>query len=108
MRSGGYERAVELFEKLESRYPFGTYAQQAQMEIAYAYYRQNDQPQALAAVERFIKLHPDHPNVDYMYYLRGLINFNDQKSLFDFIRSEERRVGKECVSTCRSRWSLHH
>src|SRR3546814_18120788 len=89
MRSGGYERAVELFEKLESRYPFGTYAQQAQMEIAYAYYRQNDQPQALAAVERFIKLHPDHPNVDYMYYLRGLINFNDQKSIFDFISHQD-------------------
>jgi len=89
MRSGGYDRAIELFEKLESRYPFGTYAQQAQMEIAYAYYRQNDQPQALAAVERFIKLHPDHPNVDYMYYLRGLINFNDQKSIFDFISHQD-------------------
>src|SRR3546814_136743 len=59
------------------------------MEIAYAYYRQNDQPQALAAVERFIKLHPDHPNVDYMYYLRGLINFNDQKSIFDFISHQD-------------------
>lgn len=89
MRSGGYDRAIELFEKLESRYPFGTYAQQAQMEIAYAYYRQDDQPQALAAVERFIKLHPDHPNVDYMYYLRGLINFNGQKSIFDFISHQD-------------------
>jgi outer membrane protein assembly factor BamD len=89
MHAGGYERAIDLFEKLESRYPFGTYAQQAQMEIAYAYYRQNDQPQALAAVERFIKLHPDHPNVDYMYYLRGLINFNDQKSIFDFISHQD-------------------
>lgn len=89
MRAGGYDRAVTLFEKLESRYPFGTYAQQAQMEIAYAYYRQGDQPQALAAVERFIKLHPDHPNVDYMYYLRGLINFNDKTSIFDFISHQD-------------------
>lgn len=86
---GGYDKAIKYFEKLESRYPFGTYAQQAQMEIAYAHYRQGDQPQALAAVERFIKLHPNHPNVDYMYYLRGLINFNDKVSIFDFLASED-------------------
>jgi outer membrane protein assembly factor BamD len=85
LASGGYDKAIRYFEKLESRYPFGTYAQQAQMEIAYAYYRQQDQPQALAAVERFIKLHPNHPNVDYMYYLRGLINFNDRLGTFNFI-----------------------
>ncbi len=77
LAGGRYERAIQLFEKLESSYPFGTYAQQAQMEIAYAYYKSNDQAQALAAVERFIKLHPNHANVDYMYYLRGLISFND-------------------------------
>ena len=84
LNTGNYEKAIQYFEKLESRYPFGTYAQQAQMEIAYAYYRQGEQPQALAAVERFIKLHPNHPNVDYMYYLRGLINFNDRLGFFDF------------------------
>ena len=89
MSAGGYDRAIKLFETLESRYPFGAYAQQAQMEIAYAYYRQSDQPQALAAVERFIKLHPNHPNVDYVYYLRGLINFNDKLGLFDFISRQD-------------------
>jgi outer membrane protein assembly factor BamD len=89
MSAGGYTKAIEYFEKLESRYPFGTYAQQAQMEIAYAHYRQGDQALALAAVERFIKLHPDHPNVDYMYYLRGLINFNDRISIFDFISKQD-------------------
>ena len=73
-----YEAAIKLYERLESSYPFGTYATQAQMQIAYAYYKSQDQAQALAAVERFIKLHPNHPNVDYMYYLRGLVNFNDQ------------------------------
>jgi outer membrane protein assembly factor BamD len=78
MDGGHYESAIKLFEKLESNYPFGTYAAQAQMEIAYAYYKSQDQAQALAAVERFIKLHPNHPQVDYMYYLRGLVNFNDQ------------------------------
>jgi outer membrane protein assembly factor BamD len=78
MDGGHYEAAIKLFEKLESNYPFGTYAAQAQMEIAYAYYKSQDQAQALAAVERFIKLHPNHAQVDYMYYLRGLVNFNDQ------------------------------
>ena len=85
LAAGGYEKAIQYYEKLESRYPFGTYAQQSQMEIAYAYYRQSDQPQALAAVERFIKLHPNHPNADYMYYLRGLINFNDRVGPFNFL-----------------------
>jgi outer membrane protein assembly factor BamD len=89
LSSGNFEKAVSHFEKLESRYPFGTYAQQAQMEIAYAHYRQGDQPQALAAVERFIKLHPNHPNVDYMYYLRGLINFNDQLSFLNFLARQD-------------------
>ena len=89
LSAGNYEKAIQYFEKLESRYPFGTYAQQAQMEIAYTYYRQGDQPQALAAVERFIKLHPNHPNVDYMYYLRGLINFNDRASFLDFIVNQD-------------------
>jgi outer membrane protein assembly factor BamD len=89
LSSGNFDRSVQLFEKLESRYPFGLYAQQAQMEIAYAYYRQGDQAQALAAVERFIKLHPNHPNVDYMYYLRGLINFNDRVSLFNFLSKQD-------------------
>ncbi|MDB5840951.1 MAG: outer membrane protein assembly factor BamD [Herminiimonas sp.] len=86
---GNYEKAISHFEKLESRYPFGTFAQQAQMEIAYAHYRQGDQAQALAAVERFIKLHPNHPNVDYMYYLRGLTTFNDKLSLFDFVANQD-------------------
>jgi outer membrane protein assembly factor BamD len=84
-----YEKAISHFEKLESRYPFGTFAIQAQMEIAYAHYRAGDQAQALAAVERFIKLHPNHANVDYMYYLRGLINFNDKVSLLDFVAPQD-------------------
>jgi len=89
LSSGNYEKAIKHFETLESRYPFGTYAQQAQMEVAYVHYRQGDPALALAAVERFIKLHPNHPNVDYMYYLRGLINFNDRTSVFDFLSRQD-------------------
>jgi outer membrane protein assembly factor BamD len=89
MSAGGYANAIRLFERLESRFPFGTYAQQAQMEIAYAHYKQGEQAQALAAVERFIKLHPNHRAIDYMYYLRGLINFNDSISPFDFVYRQD-------------------
>lgn len=89
MAGGHYERAIQLFEKLEASYPFGAYAQQAQMEIAYGYYKEQDQAQALAAVERFIKLHPNHAQVDYMYYLRGLINFNDQLGFLNFIYAQD-------------------
>jgi outer membrane protein assembly factor BamD len=89
MVSGNYERAIQHFQKLEARYPFGTYAQQAQMEIAYAHYRQGDNALALAAVERFIKLHPNHATVDYMYYLRGLVNFNDKVSFLNFLTRQD-------------------
>lgn len=81
LNEGNYERAVKLFETLEARYPFGRYAQQAQLEIAYAYYKDNEPVSAIAACDRFIKLHPNHPNVDYAYYLKGLANFNDDLGL---------------------------
>ncbi|WP_237763365.1 outer membrane protein assembly factor BamD [Thiobacillus denitrificans] len=81
LNSGNYERAVKLFETLESRYPFGRYAQQAQLEVAYAYYKDDEPISAIAACDRFIKLHPNHPNVDYAYYLKGLANFNDDLGL---------------------------
>lgn len=71
-----YDKAVKLYEKLESRYPFGRYATQGQMEIAYAYYKSSEPESAIAAVDRFIKLNPRHPNVDYAYYLKGLVNYN--------------------------------
>ena len=87
--SGNYEKAIKYYEKLETRYPFGLFAQQAQMEIAYAQYRQNEQALALAAIDRFIKLHPNHPNVDYMYYLRGLANFNDRVGLLQYFSKED-------------------
>jgi outer membrane protein assembly factor BamD len=89
MSAGQYESAIKLFERLEANYPFGTYATQAQMEIAYAHYKAQDQAEALAAVERFIKLHPNHPQVDYMYYLRGLVNFNDQIGFLSVIYSQD-------------------
>ena len=73
-----YDKAIGYFQKLESRFPHGKYATQAQLEIAYAYYKKNDPISCVAAAERFIKLHPNHPNVDYAYYLKGLATFNER------------------------------
>ena len=81
LAEGSYEQAIKFYEKLEARYPYGRYAQQAQLEIAYAYYKDKEPASAIAATERFIKLHPNHPSVDYAYYLRGLANFNDDLGL---------------------------
>src|SRR5207249_2400385 len=76
LTSGNYEQAIKYYESLEARYPYGRFAQQAQLEVAYAYFKQSEQASAVAATERFIKLHPNHPSVDYAYYLKGLIYFN--------------------------------
>lgn len=81
LTEGSYEAAIKMYEKLEARYPYGRYAQQAQLEVAYAYYKDAQIASALSAAERFIKLHPNHPNVDYAFYLRGLANFNDDLGL---------------------------
>lgn len=89
MRGGDYEKAIEMYEKLEARYPFGIFAQQAQIDMAYAYYRDGEQAKALAEVERFIKLHPNHPAMDYVLYLRGLINFNDKIGFYNYFFKQD-------------------
>jgi outer membrane protein assembly factor BamD len=71
-----YQKAIEFYERLETRYPFGIYATQAQLDIGYAYYKAHEPDSAIAAADRFIKLHPRHPAVPYAYYLKGLVNFN--------------------------------
>ncbi|MCB1788259.1 MAG: outer membrane protein assembly factor BamD [Chromatiaceae bacterium] len=83
MNGGNYERAIKYYEILESRYPFGKYAHQSQINLAYAYYRFSEPESALAAADRFIKLHPGHPATAYAYYLRGLINFNRNIGFID-------------------------
>ena len=76
-----YDRAIEVYEKLNIRYPFGVYSSQAKIDIAYALWKKGDDIKALAACERFLKEHPDHINSDYVYYLKGLIFFNDDPGL---------------------------
>jgi len=89
LTEGSYDKSIKYFEKLESRYPYGRYAQQAQIEVAYAYWKSGEPASAIAACERFIKLHPNHPNVDYVYYLRGLINFNEDLGILGTVSNQD-------------------
>ena len=84
-----YAKAVKYFEKLEARYPYGRYAQQAQLEIAYAHWKDGERASAIAAADRFIKLYPNHENVDYAYYLKGLINFHDTQMLMSWFTTPD-------------------
>lgn len=75
LNSGDFKLAVERFEGLISHHPFGPYAQQAQLDIAYAYYKYDEPDSAIAAADQFIKLYPRHAHVDYAYYIKGLARF---------------------------------
>lgn len=83
MASDNYSLAVSNLQLLESRFPFGRYAEQAQLELIYAHYRSQEPEAAIAAADRFIRLHPQHPNVDYAYYMRGLANYTEGDGLLE-------------------------
>ncbi|QWD86289.1 outer membrane protein assembly factor BamD [Polynucleobacter paludilacus] len=77
LNDADYAKCGKYFDKLEARFPFGPYSQQAQINAAYCYWKAQEQAQALVAIDRFIKLYQGSPNLDYAYYLKGLITFND-------------------------------
>ena len=89
LRSGAYDKAIPLLEKLEGRAAGTPLAQQAQLDRAYAYYKGGDQAQALATLDRFIKLHPSSPALDYALYLKGIVNFNDNLGIFSFLSKQD-------------------
>ena len=88
-KSGAWDKAIPLFERLEGRAAGTPLAQQAQLEKAFAQYKSNEPAQALATIDRFKKLHPASPAMDYALYLQGLINFNDNLGLFGFIAKQD-------------------
>lgn len=88
LNNGNYAAAIKLFEALEARYPYGRYAQQAQLETAYAYYKDQQQASAIAAADRFIQLYPHHSNIDYAYYIKGLANFHDDLGIMGYISTK--------------------
>ena len=72
LQDGNYNAAIKQFEALDNRYPFGPYAQQVQLDLIYAYYKSAELPMAIASIDRFMRLNPTHPNIDYVLYMRGL------------------------------------
>ncbi len=89
MNDRRYEKAIEYYQKLDARYPYGRLAQQGKIDIAYAYWKNEDAASALAACDRFLREHPNHLNVDYVYYLKGRINFNDDLGLLGFVYEKD-------------------
>jgi len=77
LNDADFAKCGKYFDKLEARFPFGPYSQQAQINAAYCYWKAQEQAQALVAIDRFLKLHQGSPSLDYAYYLKGLITFND-------------------------------
>lgn len=83
LQQKNYPLAVEKLELLEARYPFGQYSQQAQLELIFAYYKNNERDAAIVSADRFIRLNPVHENVDYAYYLKGLSAFEQSSGFID-------------------------
>lgn len=87
--NGNFDKAITLYEKLEGRAAGTPLAQQAQLDKAYTYYKSNEQAQALAVLDRFLRLHPASPALDYALYLKGLVNFNDNLGLFGSLAQQD-------------------
>ena len=86
---GNFETAVKKLEKVEARASGTLLSQQAQIDLAYAYFRTGEKAQALAKLDRFIRLHPTSPAMDYVYYLQGLVNFNENLGLFGRVANQD-------------------
>ena len=82
LRGENFDLAVRSLQLLESRYPFGKYAEQAQLELIYAHYQAYEHEAAVEAADRFIRLHPQHPIVDYAYYMKGLAAYTANEDVF--------------------------
>jgi outer membrane protein assembly factor BamD len=89
MASREWVKAIKYLEKLEARYPYGRYAQQAQLEVAYANWKEGERASAIAAADRFIKLYPNHANVDYAWYLKGLVNFHELQGALSWLTTPD-------------------
>jgi len=82
LKSGNFGSAIQRLEALDLRYPFGAYSQQSQLDLIFAYYKHGDTASALTTADRFIRQNPRHANIDYAYYMKGLVNFNSEVGFF--------------------------
>ncbi|NIO43747.1 MAG: outer membrane protein assembly factor BamD, partial [Burkholderiales bacterium] len=89
MQDKRYEKAIEYYQKLDARYPYGRLAQQGKIDVAYAYWKNDDAASALAACDRFLREHPNHLNADYVLYLKGRINFIEDLGLLGSIYGKD-------------------
>ena len=88
-KSSSWDKAIPLYEKLEGRAAGTTLAQQAQLDKAYAQYKDGKKPEAIATLDRFMRVHPTSPAIDYALYLKGIINFNEDLGLFSFLSRQD-------------------
>lgn len=96
--NGLYNRAIELLMAVESRYPFGPLARQVQLDLIYAYYQSGELPKALAGIDRFVRLNPNHPELDYVYYMRGLANLKADENVLHNVLGID-RADRDLAST---------
>ncbi|MCP4270865.1 MAG: outer membrane protein assembly factor BamD [Gammaproteobacteria bacterium] len=82
LKNGNYQAAIKRLEALDLRYPFGAYSQQSQLDLIFAYHKHGDTASALSTADRFIRQNPRHPNVDYAYYMKGVVNFVSEVGFF--------------------------
>ena len=96
MASGNYFGAIESLEAIDNRYPFGKYAEQAQVELIFAHFMNSETEAAHTAAEKFIRLHPRHPNIDYAYFMKGLSSYTRDRELL--IRFTDTDISNRDVS----------
>lgn len=80
--NGLYQKAIQILSAIDSRFPFGPISHQVQLDLIYAYYKVGDSAQGIALTDRFLRLNPNNPNTDYVYYMRALINLTTEENLF--------------------------
>ncbi|MDN3653956.1 outer membrane protein assembly factor BamD [Thalassotalea ponticola] len=90
LNNGLYLKAIPILSAIDSRYPFGAISHQVQLDLLYAYYKSGDAAQGIALADRFLRLNPNHKDVDYVYYIRGLINLSQQENLFQEVAGIDR------------------
>ena len=88
--NGLYQKAIQILSAIDSRYPYGPISHQVQLDLIYAYYKSGDAAQGVALTDRFLRLNPTHANLDYVYYMRALINIATQENLFQDLAGIDR------------------
>jgi len=88
--TGLYQKAIQILSAIDSRFPFGPISHQVQLDLIYAYYKSGNAAQGIALTDRFLRLNPNNPNIDYVYYMRALINVSTEENLFQDLAGIDR------------------